>query len=1192
MNDMILPFMHERFGRYAALIASVLAIALGQTNSIAAQSENLTGGKNLPDINLPASLGGQAAIQALGRNLPLVAAAHRMSAEKLQRTLAEDRSAMIDRRGRLYYVETEIPSPQEASVMTSDLVVAAGATIPLENTFLLHSHPGASKIIYLDFDGFAMSGTAWNDSYNAGNTIQCPPWDIDGNPSVFSDAERTIIQNVWKRVAEDYAPFNVDVTTEFPGETGLTRSSSTDANYGMRVLISPISSYFGNYGGVAFVTAFDETGDYYKPALVFPENLGNNAKNIAEACSHECGHTLGLLHDGSSTTAYYAGHGSGETGWAPIMGVGYSKNLTQWSKGEYPGANNTEDDLAIIAGYLGYASDDYGNTIATATVLPVGTQLLVSGTVERNTDVDVFQFTTGAGTVTVNAAPADLGPNLDIAISLYDGSGMLISSNNPVDLLGCSLTAALNAGAYYLQVKGAGKGDPLNGGYSSYGSLGQYTISGTVVDPKGVLPAVTVSATDAVAGEPGTGQGTGTFTFSRTGSTVAALTVNFTLGGTGISGTDYTSIGTTVSFASASATATKLVSVLDDTLVEGDETVVVTLASGSGYTVGAPSSATVTIKDDDRSLAEALDVPGWTWTTGGNTPAWVGQTVVTHDGMDAARSGVIGNNQTNWIETAVTGPGTLSFWWKVSSEATYDFVRFFVNGVQQASRSGEGDWAQASYALGAGTQTLRWAYTKDPGVIGGQDAAWVDQVSFAPLLSVWTLSVASVNPSSGVSITVSPSDNNGQGNGTTAFARTYSNNAVVTFTASTTAGGNTFQRWQKDGVDFSTNISTSLTMDASHTLTAVYQTPTMTLVEALDTPGWTWTTGGNTLAWFGQTTLTHDGVDAARSGAIGNNQTNWIQSLVNGPGTLSFWWKVSSETNYDFLRFAVDGVEQARISGEAGWVMASFAVAAGSHTLRWAYTKDPGVIGGQDAAWVDQVSFTPVSPPTLVEALDTPGWTWTTGGNTLAWFGQTTLTHDGVDAARSGAIGNNQTNWIETLVTGPGTLSFWWKVSSETNYDFVRFFVNAVQQASRSGEGDWAQASYALGAGTQTLRWAYTKDPGVIGGQDAAWVDQVSFAAGAGLSGASDVQLILTLSRMERGRFRLSMTGPAGRECHILASSNLADWTVIGETTIGEDGLAEFIDSTLAPATTRFYQVVITGLLDGEAINNDRDYRR
>jgi hypothetical protein len=113
------------------------------------------------------------------------------------------------------------------------------------------------------------------------------------------------------------------------------------------------------------------------------------------------------------------------------------------------------------------------------------------------------------------------------------------------------------------------------------------------------LPVVTVTASDSVSGEPGTGQGNGVFRFSRTGPTTSTLTVNFTRTGTATSGSDFNSIGTAVTFAVGSATATKTVVVLDDTAAEADETVRVALASGTGYVIGTSSAATVTIKSDD-----------------------------------------------------------------------------------------------------------------------------------------------------------------------------------------------------------------------------------------------------------------------------------------------------------------------------------------------------------------------------------------------------------------------------------------------------------------------------------------------------------------------------------------------------------------------------------------------------------------
>lgn len=110
------------------------------------------------------------------------------------------------------------------------------------------------------------------------------------------------------------------------------------------------------------------------------------------------------------------------------------------------------------------------------------------------------------------------------------------------------------------------------------------------------LPTVTVTATDPNAAEP---SATGTFTIERTGVTTASLTVNFAVSGTATSGTDHTSLGTSVVIPAGAASATKTVAPIDDSVVEGNETVILTISSNTAYTVGAPSWATVTIADDD-----------------------------------------------------------------------------------------------------------------------------------------------------------------------------------------------------------------------------------------------------------------------------------------------------------------------------------------------------------------------------------------------------------------------------------------------------------------------------------------------------------------------------------------------------------------------------------------------------------------
>lgn len=490
----------RRLGRLAvkacALLASQIALHAGP--------EKGAGHSSFPPVNLGEIVRGEKARAALGAHLPEVAKVYNLSVEDLQKLLNDDPSLAVDKKGRLHFTD---PAP-EAGELATDAAAPVAATMVLADTFKLHSRPGAKRIIYLDFNGHLLSGTGWNASYNGGRDINAPAWDIDGNPGTFSDTERTRIQQIWQRVAEDYAPFDVDVTTELASEAQITRSSSSDEYYGTRVLVSAISSYFGHYGGIAYLGAFDDVGDTYKPALVFPENLGPNGdKYIAEAVSHEAGHNLGLNHDGTTTgQGYYSGHGSGATGWAPIMGAGYYKEVTQWSKGEYANANNKQDDLAVIQTYgLPYRADDHGNSASAATTLTGAPDVAAAGVIERNTDVDVFAFATDAGAITFTVGSTDLGRNLDVLLELRDANGGLIATGNPIDQLFGAITMNVPAGNYFLHVRGTGVGDPLAAGYSTYGSLGQYWVSGTIVgiDSTGASdPVAVASATPTTGSAP------------------------------------------------------------------------------------------------------------------------------------------------------------------------------------------------------------------------------------------------------------------------------------------------------------------------------------------------------------------------------------------------------------------------------------------------------------------------------------------------------------------------------------------------------------------------------------------------------------------------------------------------------------------------------------------------------------------
>jgi hypothetical protein len=284
----------------------------------------------------------------------------------------------------------------------------------------------------------------------------------------------------------------------------------------------------------------------------------------------------------------------------------------------------------------------------------------------------------------------------------------------------------------------------------------------------------------------------------------------------------------------------------------------VTGATASGHTViirnNVPTISLPVALDTDRTV-----------TTGGYAE-WFGQSSTSHDGVDAATTGYLpGDNQSSWMTVAVTGPATVSFWWKVSSEASYDYLSFYVGAALYDRISGEQGWTPVTLALPSGTHTLKWEYAKDSiCCTDGQDRGWVDQL-------------------------------------------------VVT-----------------------------------------------TLGDAIDT-GLPVTTGGNANWEVDAPAAARDGIDCARSGVVGDAGSSWMQVTVNGPATLGFWWKVSSEAGADFLDFYVDSSTPSNwISGDTGWEYRSIYLAAGSHTLRWQYNKNGSGSAGLDCGWVDQLSITSV----------------------------------------------------------------------------------------------------------------------------------------------------------------------------------------------------------------------------------------
>ncbi|MBU6158222.1 MAG: right-handed parallel beta-helix repeat-containing protein [Bacteroidetes bacterium] len=370
----------------------------------------------------------------------------------------------------------------------SAVLIYQSASLPnTEPIIKLNSYPVAAATLYLDFDG----QTVVSPYYNGGNALYCM------NPTLNS----TQITRIFNQVAEDFRPFNLNITTD------SAVYFAAPATQRMRIIITPTSNWYPQTPGVSITESFRWGMEV--PAFVFSDVLSNNAKNIAETISHEAGHTLGLQHQAlyNSSCAlvneFNAGIGTGDISWAPIMGNGFSKNLTLWHNGTIiTGCNNLQNDLSVIAGTangFGFRNDDISNTITNAqTVTFSNNSYSQTGYINSTNDPDFFKVDLPAqsrlqvsGKPYKVAAPNEAA-NIDLQLNLHNNSGTLLRSYNPADSITTSMDTLLPTGTYYLSVTNIS-----NINTNNYGMLGSYELNANYA-PNNTLPVYSITLSGSI----------------------------------------------------------------------------------------------------------------------------------------------------------------------------------------------------------------------------------------------------------------------------------------------------------------------------------------------------------------------------------------------------------------------------------------------------------------------------------------------------------------------------------------------------------------------------------------------------------------------------------------------------------------------------------------------------------------------
>lgn len=371
------------------------------------------------------------------------------------------------------------------------------------------------------------------------------------------------------------------------------------------------------------------------------------------------------------------------------------------------------------------------------------------------------------------------------------------------------------------------------------------------------------------------------------------------------------------------------------------------------YAVWEATEMTLTdvLCDDARAVGFSAD----------SKTDWVIDFAVGHD-APSVRSGEIaaaenGGRTSTTLTATVTGEGTGSFWWKVSCENMdeeydewYDYAVFTIDDVEVAKIAGKTDWKQVEFSVsGAGTHTLAWTFTRDDyddDETVYENAVWVDGV-------VWTHKPVTATFAAGGAV---------EGEAPEKVSKYQGYELTLPGAGTLVNGAYQFMGWS-DGTETYAAGSIFTFPATDVTLTAVWELKVWTLSEAVDAAALSFTTGGNVEWSVDASNGFMDGV-SAKSGAVVNGQSSWIEAAVSGAGTLVFRWNVKGgiyrNNPFAYAKVEVDGIAWTQEHKTDGWEEQAVAVeGAGAHTIRWTYLRTSARTTDGDCAWLDEVVWMP-----------------------------------------------------------------------------------------------------------------------------------------------------------------------------------------------------------------------------------------